>query len=133
MLNKEQEIQKILRNKFMDGPRLSMDENSTGINYFSGNASSAYYELYGESSIFRLMVIEPSSNLFTNHFVGKNHLLLLLMEEEQVRGCFVGLNEDTIQSNFKKAFSHLREEQVDELYKLWEKFAYAHYSKLPKE
>ncbi|MFH0068403.1 MULTISPECIES: hypothetical protein [Peribacillus] len=129
MLNKEQEIQKILRGKFMEGPKLLMAEDSTGINYFSGNAKSAYYELYGTSSIFRLMVIEPSNNLFTNQYVGKNHLLFLLMEEEQVRGGFISLNEDLI-LEFRSAFLHLRDEQVEELHDLWKNFAKNHYCNL---
>jgi hypothetical protein len=130
MLNNEQEVQKILRGKFMKGPKLQLDENSsTGINNFSGNAQSAYYELYGPSTIFRLIVIEPSINLYTNHYVGKNHLLFLLMDEEQVRGGFVSLNEN-VSEEFKKAFSHLREEQMEELFDLWKKYASIHYATL---
>lgn len=133
MLNKEQEIQKILRGKYMEGPKLLMDENSIGINYFSGNSKSAYYELYGSSSIFRLVIMEPSINLFTNQYVGKNHLLFLLMDEEQVRGGFVSLNVDSLMDEFKQAFSHLRDEQVEELHGLWENFASLHYLKLSRE
>lgn len=131
MINKEQEIQKILRGKFMEGPKLLMSEDSTGINNFSGNSQSAYYELYGPSSIFRLVIIEPSSNLYTNYYVGKNHLLFLLMEEEEVRGGFITLNDNIIEG-FKTTFQHLREEQVDELYTLWNRYAFPHYSALDK-
>ncbi|MGD7045871.1 hypothetical protein [Jeotgalibacillus proteolyticus] len=129
MLNKEQEIQKILRGKFVDGPKLLMDENSTGINNFSGNNKSAYYELYGPSSIFRLIIMEPSDNLYTNQFVGKNHLLFLLIEEEQVKGGFVSLKQNIL-SEFIKTFSHLREEQVEELYLLWDRYGSNHYHNL---
>lgn len=133
-MSKNQEIQKILRGKYMEGPKLQMEEDLTGINYFSGNANSAYYELYGTSSIFRLMVMVPSINLFTNHYVGKDHLLFLLMEEEQVRGGFVSLNENTLELNeFRKALSHLREEQLEELYQLWIRFASQHYKKLTQD
>ncbi|HJV16401.1 MAG TPA: hypothetical protein VJ546_03290 [Bacillales bacterium] len=132
MLNKELEIQKILRKKYMEGPKLQMAEDSTGINCFSGNSSSAYYELYGSSSIFRLMVIEPSNNLFTNNFVGKGHLLFLLMEEEQVKGGFVSLSENLLEE-FSKVFCHLREEQIKEFYKLWENYAKKHYGLLSRE
>lgn len=132
MLNKEQEIQKILRGKFLEGPKLQMDENSIGINNFSGNAQSAYYEFYGPSSIFRLIVMEPSDNLYTNHFVGRNHLLLLLIEEEQVKGGFISLNQDLL-SEFRKTFSHLRSEQVEELYHLWNRYGLNHYNNLIKE
>ncbi len=132
MLNKEKEVQKILRGKFMQGPKLLMDDESTGINYFSGNTKSAYYELYGATSIFRLIILEPSDNLYTSYFVGKNHLLFLLIEEEQVRGGFVSLTQDLI-TEFRKAFSHLREEQLEELYMLWHKFGSRHYNSLVKE
>ncbi|MFC0476155.1 hypothetical protein ACFFHF_13020 [Robertmurraya beringensis] len=133
MLNKEIEIQKILRKKFMKGPKLNMAEDSTGINYFSGNNHSAYYELYGSSSIFRLIVVEPSINLFTEYYVGKDHLLFLLMDEEQVKGGFVSLKEDLL-IEFKKTFAHLREEQIIELHELWENYAKIHYFQLsPKE
>ncbi|MBD7985953.1 hypothetical protein H9649_15380 [Sporosarcina sp. Sa2YVA2] len=133
MLNKEKEIQKILRGKFMEGPKLLLDEDSIGINYFSGNLNSAYYELYGNSSIFRLIIIEPSTNLFTNQYVGKNHLLFLLLEEEQVRGGFVSLNVENLVDEFGKVFSYLREEQIEELHGLWRNFASLHYMKLTKE
>lgn len=132
MLNKEKEVQKILRGKFMQGPKLLMDDESTGINYFSGNTKSAYYELYGATSIFRLIILEPSDNLYTSYFVGKNHLMFLLMEEEQVRGGFVSLTQD-LMTEFRKAFSHLREEQLGELYMLWLKFGSGHYNSLLKE
>lgn len=106
-----------------------MDENSTGINNFSGNSQSAYYELYGSSSIFRLIVMKPSENLYTSQFVGKNHLLFLLIEEEQVKGGFISLNQDLL-SEFRKALSHLREEQVIELHELWENYGSYHYNNL---
>lgn len=129
MLNKEQEIQKILRGKFLMGPKLLMDNNSIGINNFSGDSKSAYYEFYGPSSIFRLIVMEPSENLYTNYFVGKDHLLFLLMEEEQVRGGFVSMSE-SLYSEFSNTFTHLREEQIKELHELWEGYGSIHYKSL---
>jgi hypothetical protein len=129
MHNKDQEIQKILRGKYMQGPKFSMGEDLIGINFFSGTEISTYYELYGSSSIFKLIVMKPTVNLYTNHYVGKDHLLLMLLEEEHVRGGFISLNEDLLKE-FEKAFSHLREEQIKELIILWQDFAYKHYSSL---
>lgn len=128
MNDKEHEIQKILRGKFLKGP-IKMDDNSIGINNFSGDAKSAYYELYGPDSIFRLIVMQPSDNLYTSHFVGKNHLLFLLIEEEQVKGGFVSLDKDLF-LEIRKTFSHLREEQIRELYELWDGYGKIHYNQL---
>lgn len=116
----------------MKGPKLHMDEDSTGINYFSGDSRAAYYELYGSTSIFRLIVNEPSNDLYTDTYVGKNHLLFLLMEEGQVKGGFVSINEDLFEE-FSKVFSHLSEEQIRELLDLWERYAKNHYELLSKE
>ncbi|TYS57328.1 hypothetical protein FZC74_16690 [Sutcliffiella horikoshii] len=131
MINKEHEIQKILKKKFMEGPKFLMAEDSTGINYFSGNSSSAYYELYGSSSIFRLLIIEPSNNLFTSSYVGKNHLLFLLIEEDQVKGGFASINEEPL-LEFQRVYPHLTEDQIKELVDLWLKFAKKHYDLLIK-
>jgi len=132
MLNKDQEIQKILRGKFMKGPKFQIDEKMRGINFFSGTELSAYYELYGEYSVFKLLVIKPTSNLFTNQYVGKDHLLLQLMEEDQVRGGFISVNENLI-NEFGKTFPHLREEQIEELLELWTDYAGKHYYSLSSE
>lgn len=123
------EIQKILKTKYMYGPKFKMEENLIGINYFSGSERSAFYELYGPSTIYRLIIIKPSDNLFTSFFVGKNYLLLLLLEEEKVQGGFVSLSDD-IESEFAKNFDHLPEEQVGEVYNLWETFVAEHYGDL---
>ncbi|RFB20712.1 hypothetical protein DZB87_26500 [Bacillus sp. ALD] len=129
-MNKEQEIQKILHSKFMYGPKYQMDEALIeGINFFSGSASSAFYELWGNSSIFRLIVMQPSKTLFTSHYVGKDHLMFLLMEEEQVRGGFISPSENLL-TEFKRIFNHVREEHVEELHLLWINYASIHYEKL---
>lgn len=94
------------------------DDNLVGINYFSGSEQSAFYELYGPSTVYRLVIIKPSENLFSSFFVGENHLLFLLLEDEQANGGFVSLSED-VEEEFAKIFNHLPEEQVNEVYKLW--------------
>ncbi|WP_153721820.1 hypothetical protein [Sporosarcina cascadiensis] len=130
MYNKEKEIQKILKGKFMLGPKLLMNADLTGINYFSGDEQSAYYELYGNTSIFHLIIIQPSKTLFTNQYVGKNFLLFLLLEDEKVRGGFLLLNEVNLLNEFKRVFSYLNTEQVEELNTLWNSTVSAHYKKL---
>lgn len=131
-INKEVEIQKILRGKYLQGPKFDMSNELIGINYFSGSLESAYYELYGNSSIFRIVVMEPSVNLFTTHYVGKNHLLFLLLEEELLHGGFISLNESILEQ-FKVILPHIREEQIEELNYLWGNFAYKHYQDIKNE
>jgi hypothetical protein len=126
-VNKESDLQKILKSKYQEGPNVDI-RNGIGINRFSGNFDSAYYELIGEKEIFRLLIMRPSRELFTSKYVG-NHLLVLLIEEEELTtGGFVSLNED-LESELEKVFAH-RSSCIPELIDLWEQFVQPHYLSL---
>ncbi|MGM0940795.1 MAG: hypothetical protein ACQEWU_07525 [Bacillota bacterium] len=127
-MNTEKEIQKILKTKHLKGPQFRLNDQGTiGINYVSGNQGSAFYELYGKGQIYQLVILKPSNEFYVNHYVGKKHLVFLLVEEEeQLRGGFVS-TQNTMQSELENVFSHLNEEEIKEVFYLWDSFVKEHY------
>jgi hypothetical protein len=130
VVDNSSKIQELLKEQYLYGPNYKMsEEKRIGINLFSGNSNSAFYELWGETQIFRLVIIKPSSNLYTNRFVGKGHLLFLLIEEdEKITGGFLSVESE--RPAFSSVFSHLSEKGNSELEQLWLEFVKDHYGAL---
>lgn len=123
----QEDLQRLLKREYLIGPEARMDIHKKGINYYSGNKSTAYYELWGEKEIFRLVIAKPSPSLFTTKFVGKNHLLMLLIvENDQMIGGFVSLQENMAEQ-FSGIFPHLNDESLQQLDALWANFVKDHY------
>lgn len=122
-----EDLQRLLKKEYLIGPEVRMDTTKKGINYYSGNKNIAYYELWGEKEIFRLVIAKPSPNLFATKFVGKNHLLLLLMvEDDQMIGGFLSLQENMVEQ-LVGIFPHLNAESLRQLDYLWANFVRNHY------
>jgi len=130
MSNNENEIYKILKSKYLIGPRLDMDKNNLiGLNSFSGDKNSAFYELYGKEKIFKLLICKPSGSLFINNYLGKNYLLFLLVEKEGVKGGFITNNGWTLEQ-FNKIFEDLESKEIVELFELSKKYVINHFNEL---
>lgn len=129
MKNSENEIYKILKNKYLKGPRLDMNSDLIGLNSFSGDKNSAFYELYGKNKIFKMLIFRPSSSLFINSYLGKNHFLILLVEDEGVKGGFI-TNENWNLDQFGKIFTDLDEKDLNELFELCKKYLIDHFNEL---
>lgn len=126
-MNTEEHIQALLKEQYLKGPKVKMNDEKIGINFYSGSDGCAYYELWGEEQIFKLIVLNPPGDLFLSRFVGKNHLMFLLIEaDEKLVGGFAAINKD-INQEFMRIFSHLDNKTVMELTKLWEEFAKEHF------
>ncbi|WP_330502417.1 hypothetical protein V2I71_09520 [Peribacillus frigoritolerans] len=79
-----------------------------------GNQSTVFYELYGKNQIYQLLIMKPN----TNHYLGKNYLLFLLIEQNgQMKGGFVSIL-DQISTEFTKAFPHLKEDEMEDFHYL---------------
>lgn|GEM_PF-3646077 len=128
----EEDFQRLLRKEYLNGPEVNM-VGQVGINFYSGMKSMAFYELWGEKEIFRLLIAEPAANLFTSRFLGKNHLLfLLIVEDDQLVGGFISLQENMF-DQLSGIMQHLNERSVKELEDLWTQFVKDHYMQLPLE
>lgn len=126
-MSNHEDLQRILRKEYLIGPEVRMDNHKKGINYFSGNKNSVYYELWGDKEIFRLLITKPCSTLFTTKFVGKNHLLMMLIvEEDQLIGGFVSLQEN-MADQLSSIFPHLNDNSLRQLDSLWANFVKDHY------
>jgi hypothetical protein len=133
-LNNEKElgIQKIYKDKYLEEEVLNGDK--IGIHTYSGTQQSAFYELWGETQIYRLMIMQPSTNLFMSRYLGDNHLFLFLIEDDlQMRGGTLSL-DNPIKEEFDKIFVNLSTKSRDELAKFWEENVKEHYyNKLGKK
>ncbi|QHW31038.1 hypothetical protein GZH47_09335 [Paenibacillus rhizovicinus] len=131
-MNNQEDFQRLLKKEYLLGPEVMM-VNQVGINYYSGTKSSAFYELWGEKEIFRLLILRPSSNLFASKFVGKNHLIfLLIVEDDQLIGGFVSLQENMLEQ-LTSVLHNLNEKSLKELEDLWSLFVKDHYAQLPTD
>ncbi|MEC2076112.1 hypothetical protein [Metabacillus fastidiosus] len=129
MRSTEKEVQKVLQKKLMKGPQFHMNEEGTmGINYVSGNQSSVFYELYGKNQIYQMVIMKPSTSFYTNQYVGRLYLLVLLIEEDkQMHGGFVS-GVEQVHKEFQKSFPHLSGDEIEELQYLWTTFVVHHYT-----
>lgn len=128
-MSKDTDIQRILKSKYMNGPKFRMSSDGIGINYFSGSEQSVFYELIGPNTVFRLIIVKPSNDLFTSTFVGRDYLLVFISEEKRMVGGLVSIKED-IKNQFKKLFTQLDEKHIGELTKLWSNFVIMHYDEI---
>lgn len=124
----DQDFQERLKKEYLiEG---QMDNKGIGIKSFSGTVNTAYYELWSYTQIFRLIIIKPAYNLYTSHFVGKSHLILLLIEEnEEMKGGMISFKED-LYSELSRVFPHLKPKSIRECQSLWELFVKEHYNQL---
>lgn len=121
------EIQHLLKKQYLKGPNFMMDEQKRGINYFSGNSSVAFYELFGPSQVFRILICKLPSSLFISKYVGRQYLMLLIEEEDIMAGGVFNLKVD-IREEFQRIFGgHLSGKGVKELIELWSNFVQIHY------
>lgn|SRR5690625_544922 len=128
-MNRDSDIQKILKSKYMKGPEYRMSSENIGINYFSGSEQSVFYELIGPTTVFRLIIVKPSNDLFTSTYVGRDYLLVFISEEQRMVGGSVFIKDD-IKSQFEKLFTQLNDKHINELTKLWSDFVVKHYSEM---
>lgn len=128
-MNKDSDIQKILKSKYMKGPKYRMVADSIGINYFSGSNHSIFYELIGPTTVFRLIIIKPSKDLYMSNYVGKGYLLVFILEGKRMVGGLLSNNADC-REQFKELFPQLDDEEVRELTVLWSNFVFQHYKEL---
>jgi 5'(3')-deoxyribonucleotidase len=130
-MNSDTEIQKLLKTKYLKPGQLN--EKGIGIKHYAGTQETAYYEIWGENEIFRLLVVKPSSNLYLSYFVDKMHLLVFLIEEDdRMQGGLISLKEDFF-FEAKKIFPHLNTKSIRELQSLWSTEVKKHYRELPTE
>ncbi|MEW4369742.1 hypothetical protein [Paenibacillus kandeliae] len=128
-MNNAEDLQNLLKKEYLKGPEFKMD-NKVGINYYSGDSESVFYELWGKEEIFQIIILKPSVNLYTTKFVGKNHLLILLVvENDQTIGGFISL-KDEVKNQFVDIFPNLDENNVFQLSELWNNFVIDHYNDL---
>lgn len=131
-MNNHDDLQRLLKKEYLLGPDFKK-RNQIGIQFFSGNKVSAFYELWGEKEIFRLLIMRPSTNLFTSKFVGKNYLLIMLIvEDDQMVGGFISLQESFL-DQLILVFPNLADRSLKELEELWTNFVKEHYSSLSGE
>jgi len=126
------DTQGLLRKKFLKGPKFDMPQGKVGINYWSGNEETAFYEVWGKENIFKLVVLKPANNLYVNNYVGQNTLLILLSEGSNFTGGFIDLSGET-KNELRKYFSHLEDAALEELAALWSQFVKKHYFSLEEK
>lgn len=128
-MNNQEDLQRLLKKEYLIGPEFKMKEK-IGINYYSGNKSSAFYELWGKDEIFQIIIVQPSSNLFAGKFVGKNHILfLLVVENDQMIGGFLSLQEDIL-TQLDNLFTSITPNSIKQLVELWNDYVLEHYNGL---
>lgn len=116
-----------MKKEYLIGPEVRMDVNKKGINFCSGNKNTAFYELWGDKEIFRFVIVKPTPNFYASKFVGRNHLLfLLIVEDNQLVGGFVFLN-DSLLEQLQSIFPHLNDESLRQFEYLWANFVKDHY------
>lgn len=123
-----EDFQNILRKRYLKGPNFRIDpEKNIGINRYSGSQDVAYYELYGDKQVFRILICKLPSYLHTNNYIGNQHLMLMSEKNEQMVGGTVVLKED-MSEEFSRIFSnHLSSKGITDLQNLWCNFVYRHY------
>lgn len=131
MSNKEnpmEELQLLLKKEHLKGPSFRMSLDKQGINYFSGNSTTSYYELYGEKQVFRILITKLPSSIFTTKYIGKQHLFLLIGEDDIMTGSNINLKNDITEELTRILNSTLSEKSIHELQRLWIKYVYVHYT-----
>jgi hypothetical protein len=121
------ELQNLLRKEHLKGPNYKMGSNNQGINYFSGDPTVSYYELYGEKQVFRIIIVKLPTSIFTQKYIGKQHLFLLMGEDDIMTGSSISLKDDITEELKKILGNFLSEKSIRELQNLWAGFVHDHY------
>ena len=123
-----EDIQNLLRKRYLKGPNFRIDpEKNVGINRFSGTQEAAFYELYGEKMVFRIIICKMPSSLHAISYIGNQHLVLMAEKNEQMVGGAVFLKEDMTEEFTRIFTNHLNTKGIIDLQSLWLNFVYQHY------
>lgn len=122
-----EELQNLLRKEHLKGPNYKMGTNNQGINYFSGDSIVSYYELYGEKQVFRILIVKLPTSIFTQKYIGKQHLFLLMGEDDIMTGSSISLKSDISDELRKTLGDFLSEKSIRELQILWAGYVHEHY------
>jgi hypothetical protein len=131
-MSTENQIQELLKKKYLQGPKYRMDEQKQGIQFTSVADGMIYYELWGEQDIFRVVIVSARPTLFTTHYVGKSPLVLLLGENDQYQGGFIS-SQAPLQEELHRVFPQLHGKSVKELTDLIQRFVLPHLRELEGE